>query len=72
LFQYCVPAEIKPPVQTETINGISEDFCNIYAEAYRAENQDLKLVAGPGYRKALEFLIKDYVISQCPRPKLTR
>jgi hypothetical protein len=66
LFQYCVPAEIKPPVQTNTIKEISKDFCSIYDEAYKAENQNLKLVAGPGYRKALEFLIKDYVISQCP------
>jgi hypothetical protein len=66
LFQSCVPAEIKSPVQTNTIKEISKDFCSIYDEAYRAENQNLKLVAGPGYRKALEFLIKDYVISQCP------
>jgi hypothetical protein len=65
-LQNCVPAEICPAVQSETIKAISEDFCNIYDEAYKAEQQNLKLVAGPGYRKALEFLIKDYVISQFP------
>jgi hypothetical protein len=64
VLQNCVPAEIRSPVQSETIKAISEDFCKIYDEAHRAEGHDLKLVAGPGYRKALEFLIKDYVISQ--------
>lgn len=62
----CVPAEIRPPSKSETIKRISDDFCKIYDESYKAEAQGLKLVAGPGYRKALEFLIKDYVISQCP------
>ena len=52
------------PAQSETIKSISDDFCKIYAEAYKAEVLNLKLVAGPGYRKALEFLIKDYIISQ--------
>jgi hypothetical protein len=66
VLQHCVPAEILTPVQSETIRAISEDFCNIYDEAHKAEQQNLKLVAGPGYRKALEFLIKDYVISQFP------
>src|SRR5580704_6172207 len=60
----CVPTEIRTPVQSETIKAISDDFCKIYAEAYKAEGTELKLVAGPGYRKALEFLIKDYIIGQ--------
>ena len=64
LLQTCVPAEIRTPVQTETIKSISDDFCKIYAEAYKADGMELKLVAGPGYRKALEFLIRDYIISQ--------
>lgn len=64
LLHTCVPAEIRTPVQSETIKAISDDFCKIYAEAYKAEGMELKLVAGPGYRKALEFLIKDYIISQ--------
>ncbi|WBX72977.1 DUF4145 domain-containing protein [Tenacibaculum pacificus] len=34
----------------------------IYNEAYSAEQQNLKEICGVGYRKALEFLIKDYVI----------
>jgi hypothetical protein len=66
VLQHCVPAEIRTPEQSQTIKVISDDFCKIYAEAHKAEAMTLKLVAGPGYRKALEFLIKDYVISQFP------
>ena len=33
-------------------------------QAHKAEMCKLKLVAGPGYRKALEFLIKDYLSTQ--------
>jgi len=49
--------------QSEIIKGISPDFCAIYEQAQKAEQHGLELVAGPGYRKALEFLIKDYIIS---------
>jgi len=43
---------------------VSPDFCAIYEEAFKAEQCGLLLVAGPGYRKALEFLIKDYIIGR--------
>lgn len=48
----------------ETIKKISCMFTEIYNQASEAETQGLDKVAGPGYRKALEFLIKDYLISQ--------
>jgi hypothetical protein len=35
----------------------------ISAQAQTAEDQGLDEIAGPGFRKALEFLIKDYAIS---------
>lgn len=60
----CVPFEFAIKAQTETISKISPDFCEIYEQAQKAEQHTLGLVAGPGYRKALEFLIKDYIISQ--------
>ena len=66
MLKACVPAEIRTPAQSEVIKAISDDFCKIYDEAYKAEQANLKLVAGPGYRKALEFLIKDYIVSQYP------
>ena len=46
------------------IMGISDDFSVIYNQALSAENSDLDQVCGPGYRKALEFLIKDYLIQK--------
>jgi hypothetical protein len=55
-----VPFEFIPTTLTETIKSVSPDFCEIYGQAEKAEQHGLSLVAGPGYRKALEFLIKDY------------
>lgn len=46
---------------TEHIKRISPQFCAIANEAGNADESGWKLVAGPGYRKALEFLIKDYL-----------
>jgi hypothetical protein len=47
---------------TKIINDISLDFVKIYNQAYSAEQHNLDLIVGPGYRKALEYLIKDYAI----------
>ena len=60
-----------PCAQTKTnfssgINEISPNFINIYNQAEQAENQGLKDICGMGYRKALEFLIKDYAIHVNP------
>ena len=63
-FQTCVPVELSSISQSETISKVSPDFCAIYEEAFKAEQYGLLLVAGPGYRKALEFLIKDYIIGR--------
>ncbi|MGP4073789.1 hypothetical protein ACTWQB_14695 [Piscibacillus sp. B03] len=50
----------------EEINTISEKFVEIYNEASEAEEAELFQICGVGYRKALEFLIKDYLISVNP------
>lgn len=47
---------------SDGIQEVSPSFVKIYNEAYSAEQQNLKEICGVGYRKALEFLIKDYVI----------
>ena len=47
-----------------SINELSPSFIQIYNEAYMAEQHQLMEICGVGYRKALEFLIKDYVISK--------
>ena len=57
-----LPTVPMAPVFDETINDLSPDFVKVYAEAQAAESHNLMEIAGPGYRKALEFLIKDYAI----------
>lgn len=54
---------------SETINKISDNFVKIYNEAHFAEQNQLNQICGVGYRKALEFLIKDYLINLNPKNK---
>lgn len=51
---------------TETIQKISPSFCTIYNQALSAEQDELKEICGVGYRKAIEFLIKDYLVGKHP------
>lgn len=60
------PRSPVPPVFSEEIRKLSPQFVEVYAQAAAAETYDLDEVAGVGYRKALEFLIKDYAISKNP------
>jgi hypothetical protein len=62
----CVPFTAVEADFSESIRSISADFCAIANEAVKAERQGWKLIAGPGYRKALEFLIKDYLCRLLP------
>jgi len=48
------------------INEISPAFVKIYNEAFFSEQNRLLEICGVGYRKAIEFLIKDYLISKYP------
>ena len=54
--------EIFPP----EIKNISEDFITIYNQAFAAEQLELNEIAGAAYRKALEFLVKDYATKKNP------
>ncbi|MFC0235148.1 hypothetical protein [Fictibacillus phosphorivorans] len=51
---------------TEEIKDLSPDFISIYNQAVHAEQEKLDLICGVGYRKALEFLIKDYALYLSP------
>lgn len=44
------------------ITQVSPKFIEIYNQAHQAEIYSLNDITGMGYRKALEFLIKDYAI----------
>ena len=47
----------------DCINKVSPSFVKIYNQALVSEHYKLDEIAGIGYRKALEFLIKDFLIS---------
>ncbi|MBE7635151.1 DUF4145 domain-containing protein [Tenacibaculum finnmarkense genomovar ulcerans] len=49
---------------SKEIKDTSTNFELIYNEAYKSEQQKLMQICGVGYRKALEFLIKDYSIQK--------
>jgi hypothetical protein len=51
---------------TANIQETSPNFVEIYNQAFTAEQFKLHQICGMGYRKALEFLIKDYLIEANP------
>jgi hypothetical protein len=46
-----------------TIQAISTQFCITYNQAFQAEENKLDQVCGPGYRKSLEYLVKDFLLN---------
>jgi hypothetical protein len=62
-FERSLPVEPKPIIVTADISELSPSFVKIIAQAQSAEDQGLDEIAGPGFRKALEFLIKDFAVS---------
>jgi Domain of unknown function (DUF4145) len=52
----------KPPDVPKSIQELSPSFVNIYSQALEAEEAGLNEVCGPALRRALEFLVKDYLI----------
>lgn len=60
------PSDKNTKVFDDTIKNISQSFCTIYNQAKEAENINLNEICGIGYRKALEFLIKDYAKLEYP------
>jgi len=59
---------VKPLITAlpETVAKLSPTFISVFQEAEEATQLGLKQIAGPGYRKAFEFLIKDYAKSVRP------
>ena len=49
-----------------SIESLSPNFAKIYNQALAAETAGLDEIAGLGYRKSLEFLVKDFAILQKP------
>lgn len=51
---------------SKNINEASPNFVKIYNQSEHAEKENLEEISGIGYRKALEFLIKDFLIAKNP------
>lgn len=60
------PKNAKKSEFSKTILDISPSFVEIYDQAIAAEAGGLSEMVGIGFRKSLEFLIKDFAISQKP------
>ncbi|QTF92191.1 hypothetical protein [Halomonas sp. BM-2019] len=62
----CVPYSADKPDIVEEVANLSPLFVEIFTQSYQAEALNMKQISGIGYRKSLEFLIKDFCISSHP------
>lgn len=62
------PQTVQQTQWGEIIEQVSPSFVEIYSQSDTAEKSGLNQIAGVGFRKALEFLIKDYLISLTTDP----
>lgn len=62
-LDFCAPQKDSQKKWPKEIQGTFNEFVVIYDEAWQAELQGLTNICGMGYRKALERLIKDYLIN---------
>ena len=53
-------------VNDEDISDLSSSFVEVYKQAERAEHDGLNLICGMAYRRALEFLVRDYCVDKFP------
>ena len=63
------PKEYKCKPFDKEITEISPDFVTQYNEAEKAETLELNSICGIGYRRALEYLIRDFAIKLVPEKK---
>ena len=59
-----LPSTLEVEDIVEEVAEISPQFSEIFIQATKAEAYGLGEIAGVGYRKSLEYLIKDYCIAQ--------
>ena len=58
------PKTAKKTAFSAEITGVSPTFVEVYNQAMTAESVSLDQLVGMGLRKAIEFLVKDFAISQ--------
>lgn len=61
-LEYALPSNPQAEMFDEIINQISPQFSVIYNQSKQAEELGLTELVGIGYRKSLEYLVKDYLI----------
>lgn len=62
----CYPSSKVNKEFPQEVSDLTPDFVAIYNQANHAEQEGLDLICGVAYRKALEYLIKDYVLKIYP------
>lgn len=75
-YHYCIedktaigkmfPYEINPKINLDLpkeLEKVSPEFIEIYKESLTAEFYGLNKIVGIGFRKSIEFLVKDYLIN---------
>ncbi|NSX08776.1 DUF4145 domain-containing protein [Pseudomonas lini] len=65
-LKFLHPRNPVDPVFSEHVAEVSPQYVEIFTQASKAEAFGLEEIAGVGYRKALEFLVKDYCITKNP------
>ncbi len=68
-FSGLAPKTAQETKFSEEISTTSPIFVEVYNQALAAEAENLTHLSGMGLRKALEFLIKDFLISKNPDDK---
>lgn len=58
--------ELKSGEQVESGETAKSKFIKTYLQSLQAENLSLDEIAGMGYRKAIEYLVKDWAIKENP------
>ncbi len=66
IYDHSMKGTLQNRTFSDIINNTSLKFTEIYNQANEAESLNLDELAGMGYRKSIEFLIKDYCISKQP------
>ena len=62
VFKAVYPQEIVKKSFDEVIESTFPNFVSLYNQAFTAEQYNLNDICGAGYRKALESLVKEYLV----------
>jgi hypothetical protein len=65
-FSHIFPTSKTTTSFPQELQSLSPQFVKIYNQSEKAEQAGLDEICGLGYRKALEFLIKDFAIKMQP------